>query len=91
MRLLNKIASEAKGQSFVEIPELTVDSERGIESGGIIDNLQILYEDLNEQANLIDDGESKSSSSFYGRLLMKRILQRPLEKSSWMLQKSRTS
>lgn len=55
MRLLNKIASEAKGQSFVEIPELTVDSERGIESGGIIDNLQILYEDLNEQANLIDE------------------------------------
>ncbi|PON30261.1 hypothetical protein TGAM01_v200700 [Trichoderma gamsii] len=55
MRLLNKIASAAKEQSFVEIPELAVNSERGIESGGIIDNLQVLYEDLNEQANLIDE------------------------------------
>lgn len=55
MRLLNKIALAAKEQSFVEIPELDVKSERGIESGGIIDKLQVLYEDLNEQANLIDE------------------------------------
>lgn len=55
MRLLNKIALAAKQQSFVEIPELAVNIERGIESGGIIDKLQVLYEDLNEQANLIDE------------------------------------
>ncbi|KAH8131287.1 E3 ubiquitin-protein ligase SHPRH [Trichoderma asperellum] len=55
MRLMDKIASTAKEQSFVEIPELVVTSERGIESGGIVDNLQVLYEDLNEQANLIDE------------------------------------
>ncbi|RFU80897.1 snf2 family helicase atpase [Trichoderma arundinaceum] len=55
MRLMNKLALKAKEQSFVEIPELVLNTERGIESGSTIDSLQILYEELNEQANLIDE------------------------------------
>lgn len=55
VRLMNKIALQAKDQSFVEIPELVMKSEKGIESGSIVDGLEILYDELNEQANLIDE------------------------------------
>ncbi|UKZ83592.1 hypothetical protein TrVFT333_011401 [Trichoderma virens FT-333] len=55
MRLVKKIALKANDQTFVEIPELIMKSERGIESGSIVDSLQILYDELNEQANLIDE------------------------------------
>ncbi|KAL7797474.1 SNF2 family N-terminal domain-containing protein [Trichoderma ceciliae] len=55
MRLMNKIALKAKEQSFVEIPELIMKSERGIETGSTVDGLQTLYDELNEQANLIDE------------------------------------
>ncbi|KAF9775920.1 hypothetical protein IL306_005917 [Fusarium sp. DS 682] len=54
-RLMAKVAHKASEQSFVEIPELTVDEERGIESGRIIDDLEALYGELNDQANLIDE------------------------------------
>ncbi|KAL4728448.1 hypothetical protein ACLX1H_005193 [Fusarium chlamydosporum] len=54
-RLMKKLAQKASEQSFVEIPELTVSEERGIESGRILDDLEALYGELNDQANLIDD------------------------------------
>ncbi|KAL7931223.1 SNF2 family N-terminal domain-containing protein [Trichoderma chlorosporum] len=55
MRLVKKITLKAKDQSFIEIPELIMKSEKGIESGSIVDSLQTLYDELNEQANLIDE------------------------------------
>ncbi|KAF5967254.1 rad8 Rdh54p [Fusarium coicis] len=54
-RLMAKVAQKASKQSFVEIPELTVDEERGIESGRIVDDLEALYNELNDQANVIDE------------------------------------
>ncbi|KAG9506124.1 hypothetical protein J7337_003105 [Fusarium musae] len=54
-RLMAKVAQKASEQSFVEIPELTVDEERGIESGRIVDDLEALYNELNDQANVIDE------------------------------------
>jgi E3 ubiquitin-protein ligase SHPRH len=54
-RLMAKVAQKASEQSFVELPELTVDAERGIESGRIVDDLEALYGELNEQANVIDE------------------------------------
>ncbi|KAL6700161.1 SNF2 family N-terminal domain-containing protein [Trichoderma pleuroticola] len=55
MRLVKKIALKANDQTFVEIPELIMKSEKGIESGKIVDSLETLYDELNEQANLIDE------------------------------------
>ncbi|KAF4455255.1 hypothetical protein F53441_2405 [Fusarium austroafricanum] len=54
-RLMLKVAQKASDQSFVEIPELTVSEERGIESGRIVDDLEALYGELNDQANVIDE------------------------------------
>ncbi|KAF4502634.1 rad8 and Rdh54p [Fusarium agapanthi] len=54
-RLMAKVAQKASEQSFVEIPELTVNEERGIESGRIVDDLEALYNELNDQANVIDE------------------------------------
>jgi E3 ubiquitin-protein ligase SHPRH len=54
-RLMNKIANKASGQSFAEVPELVVKSEKGIESGRIVDGLEILYGELNNQANVLDE------------------------------------
>ncbi|KAF4338808.1 rad8 and Rdh54p [Fusarium beomiforme] len=54
-RLMAKVAQKASEQSFVEIPELTVNEERGIESGRIVDDLESLYNELNDQANVIDE------------------------------------
>ncbi|EXK42953.1 hypothetical protein FOMG_05688 [Fusarium oxysporum f. sp. melonis 26406] len=54
-RLMAKVAQKASEQSFVEIPELTVNEERGIESGRIVDDLEALYGELNDQANAIDE------------------------------------
>ncbi|KAL5600282.1 hypothetical protein FOVSG1_008094 [Fusarium oxysporum f. sp. vasinfectum] len=54
-RLMAKVAQKASEQSFVEIPELTVNEERGIESGRIVDDLEALYGELNDQANVIDE------------------------------------
>ncbi|KAF5599812.1 rad8 Rdh54p [Fusarium pseudoanthophilum] len=54
-RLMAKVAQKASEQSFVEIPELIVDEERGIESGRIVDDLEALYNELNDQANVIDE------------------------------------
>ena len=54
-RLMAKIERKATGQSFTEIPELTIKSEKGIESGRIVDNLDVLYGELNQQANALDE------------------------------------
>jgi E3 ubiquitin-protein ligase SHPRH len=54
-RLMMKVAQKASEQAFVEIPELTVGEERGIESGRILDDLEALYGELNDQANVIDE------------------------------------
>ncbi|KAM5377471.1 hypothetical protein ACJZ2D_005010 [Fusarium nematophilum] len=54
-RLMKKILQKATDQSFAELPELEVGDERGIESGRIIDDLDTLYGELNEQANVIDE------------------------------------
>ncbi|KAF5701123.1 hypothetical protein FGLOB1_10383 [Fusarium globosum] len=54
-RLMAKVAQKASEQSFVEIPELTVNEERGIESSRIVDDLEALYNELNDQANVIDE------------------------------------
>ncbi|GKT99342.1 rad8 protein and rdh54p [Fusarium langsethiae] len=54
-RSMTRLAKKASEQSFVEIPDLTVSEERGIESGRILDDLEALYGELNDQANLIDE------------------------------------
>jgi E3 ubiquitin-protein ligase SHPRH len=54
-RLMNKISRKAVEQSFAEIPELGVEAERGIESSTTIEKLECLYDELNEQANTIDE------------------------------------
>ncbi|ODA78344.1 hypothetical protein RJ55_05725 [Drechmeria coniospora] len=54
-RVMEKIARKASNQSFTQIPELLINSDRGIESGGILDGLETLYRELNEQANVLDE------------------------------------
>lgn len=52
--LMEKIEQGARRQSFAQIPELVVKPERGIESGRIVDSLEVLYGELNKQANVLD-------------------------------------
>ncbi|KND93572.1 putative ATP-dependent helicase [Tolypocladium ophioglossoides CBS 100239] len=54
-RLMNRIARKAANQTFTEIPELAIKAKKGIESGPIIDKLEMLYGELNQQANVLDD------------------------------------
>ena len=54
-RLMAKIARHASAQTFTEVPELVTNSEKGIESGRIVDSLAVLYGELNDQANVIDE------------------------------------
>ena len=60
MRLMDKITRKAEGQSFTEVAELKVKSEKGIESSRTIDNLEMLYGQLNEQANVVDEWREQS-------------------------------
>ncbi|KAG8421882.1 hypothetical protein J3458_003718 [Metarhizium acridum] len=53
-RLMNRIARKAATRTFVNIPELSTIPEKGIESSRIVDDLDILYGELNEQADIID-------------------------------------
>jgi E3 ubiquitin-protein ligase SHPRH len=53
-RLMNKIARNATTQTFVEIPELMTKPQKGIESSRIVDNLEVLYGELNDQAGVVD-------------------------------------
>lgn len=52
---MNKIRQSALGQTFAEIPELVVKPEKGIESGRVVDKLEVLYDELNKQANMLDE------------------------------------
>lgn len=54
-RLMTKLEKQAQRQSFVMVPELIIGTENGIESSSIIDGLELLYGELNEQANVIDE------------------------------------
>jgi len=54
-RLMNKIKRKAMNQLFTEIPELIVKSEKGIESGRVVESLEVLYGELNNQANVLDE------------------------------------
>lgn len=52
---MTRIAKKASKQLFAEVPELTVKAEKGIESGRVVDRLEVLYGELNEQANIMDE------------------------------------
>jgi E3 ubiquitin-protein ligase SHPRH len=54
-RHMTRIAKKASKQTFAEVPELTVKTEKGIESGRVVDRLEVLYGELNEQANIMDE------------------------------------
>lgn len=54
-RHMTRIAKKASKQLFAEVPELTVKAEKGIESGRVVDRLEVLYGELNEQANIMDE------------------------------------
>ncbi|KFG85264.1 putative SNF2 family helicase/ATPase [Metarhizium anisopliae] len=53
-RLMNRISRKAASRTFVDIPELSTIPEKGIESSRIVDDLEILYDELNKQADVID-------------------------------------
>ncbi|KAG5929576.1 hypothetical protein E4U42_005391 [Claviceps africana] len=54
-RFMNRIRRIASKQTFAEMPELVTNPCKGIESGRIVDNLEVLYGELNQQANVIDE------------------------------------
>lgn len=54
-KIMRKIAKKASEQSFAVIPELKTKPNKGIESSRIVENLEDLYDDLNLQANTMDD------------------------------------
>ena len=54
-KLMTKLSQKAAGQTFTEVSELAVSHDKGIESSRIVDNLEVLYGELNQQANVIDE------------------------------------
>ncbi|KAG6018325.1 hypothetical protein E4U43_003774 [Claviceps pusilla] len=54
-RFMNRIRRIASNRTFAEMPELVTNPRKGIESGRIVDNLEVLYGELNAQANVIDE------------------------------------
>ncbi|KAG5931901.1 hypothetical protein E4U60_005715 [Claviceps pazoutovae] len=54
-RFMDTIRRKASQQSFAEIPELVGNPRKGIESGLLVSNLEVLYEQLNAHANVIDE------------------------------------
>ncbi|KAG5949437.1 hypothetical protein E4U53_005887 [Claviceps sorghi] len=54
-RFMKRIRRIASKRTFAEMPELVTNPCRGIESGRIVDKLEVLYGELNEQANVIDE------------------------------------
>lgn len=52
---MGKISRKAADQMFAEIPELTLQTDRGIQSSRVLDELDVLYGMLNEQADIIDE------------------------------------
>ncbi|KAJ0324113.1 hypothetical protein Brms1b_001360 [Colletotrichum noveboracense] len=55
MSLVNKLGRQAQSQTFVDIPELAINLNKGLESAGALEKLEELYGVLNEQANIIDE------------------------------------
>ncbi|SPO00716.1 related to S.pombe rad8 protein and Rdh54p [Cephalotrichum gorgonifer] len=49
-----RLQDSAASQSFVTIPELHSKSERGLESRNLLEQLEELYDMMNEQANQVD-------------------------------------
>ncbi|OAR01007.1 hypothetical protein LLEC1_02176 [Akanthomyces lecanii] len=54
-RHMTRIKKKANNQKFAEVPELVIKTEKGIESGRVVDRLGVLYGELNEQANIMDE------------------------------------
>lgn len=54
-RLMCKLSNEASNQTLTEIPELKTLEMISIESSRATDDLEVLYEELNAQADLIDE------------------------------------
>ncbi|KAG6038333.1 hypothetical protein E4U41_004326 [Claviceps citrina] len=54
-RYMNKIRRMAAKRTFAQIPELVTNPRRGIETGRIADDLDVLYGELNAQANVVDE------------------------------------
>ncbi|KAG5977515.1 hypothetical protein E4U55_006734 [Claviceps digitariae] len=54
-RYMNRIRRIASKQTFAQMPELVTHPRKGIESRRIVDNLDVLYGELNEQANVMDE------------------------------------
>ncbi|TQV99075.1 SNF2 family helicase/ATPase [Cordyceps javanica] len=54
-RHMTRIKKKADNQTFAQVPELIVETGKGIESGRVIDRLEVLYGELNEQANVMDE------------------------------------
>ena len=54
-RLMNKLKKKASKQAFANIPELKTLGLTSIESSRVVDVLEVLYEELNAQANFIDE------------------------------------
>lgn len=52
---MTSIRETAASQSFTEVPELVVSGDRGVESGRVMNSLEVLYDELNEQANILDE------------------------------------
>ncbi|KAI9704287.1 MAG: hypothetical protein M1836_007148 [Candelina mexicana] len=59
-RRMGKLGKKAQGQSYAEIPEIALAyAEGGIESRKIFENLELLGDSLNDQANQIDEWREK--------------------------------
>jgi E3 ubiquitin-protein ligase SHPRH len=52
---MSRLAERALTQSFAVLPELILGSERGLESRPTLDQVEDLYDALNEQANQLDE------------------------------------
>jgi E3 ubiquitin-protein ligase SHPRH len=54
-RHMGKISRKAVDQTFAEISELALQTDRGIQSSRILDELDVLYGMLNDQAETLDE------------------------------------
>ncbi|KAB5563297.1 SNF2 family N-terminal domain-containing protein [Coniochaeta sp. 2T2.1] len=54
-KLMGRLAEDARKQSFATIPQLESKDEKGIESRRILEDLELLYETLDDQAGLLDE------------------------------------
>lgn len=52
---MRRLQNNASSQDFVSVPELLPNPTKGLESSPVIEKIEELYEELNAQANIIDD------------------------------------